>query len=107
MNCAGGYGIQCGRASYWHQPRAHPENCWLDGLRLEAKGTSTDQPVWPCWDSVYRSAFERPKAVLGRQSETLAGAVLWVLPNPSGLNAHYQVQDFSHLFRELRLSIIS
>jgi double-stranded uracil-DNA glycosylase len=50
----------------------------------------------------YRSAFNRPKAVLGLQTETLAGAPLWVLPNPSGLNAHYRAKDFAHLFHELR-----
>ena len=50
----------------------------------------------------YRSAFRRPKAELGRQPETLAGAQLWILPNPSGLNAHYQLEDFARLFRELR-----
>jgi double-stranded uracil-DNA glycosylase len=50
----------------------------------------------------YRSAFNRPKAALGLQTETLAGAPLWVLPNPSGLNAHYRAKDFAHLFHELR-----
>jgi TDG/mug DNA glycosylase family protein len=50
----------------------------------------------------YRQAFARPKAGLGRQPEDLAGAELWVLPNPSGLNAHYQLEDFARLFRELR-----
>src|SRR3954453_20661781 len=37
-----------------------------------------------------RVAFARPKAVVGRQPDALEGAALWVLPNPSGLNAHYQ-----------------
>lgn len=40
--------------------------------------------------TAYRTAFGRPKAVIGPQPESLAGAALWVLPNPSGLNAHYQ-----------------
>jgi TDG/mug DNA glycosylase family protein len=40
--------------------------------------------------SAYRTAFRRPKAVIGPQPESLADAALWVLPNPSGLNAHYQ-----------------
>ncbi|HST67691.1 MAG TPA: mismatch-specific DNA-glycosylase [Mycobacteriales bacterium] len=40
--------------------------------------------------TAYRTAFRRPKAVIGPQPETLEGAALWVLPNPSGLNAHYQ-----------------
>jgi double-stranded uracil-DNA glycosylase len=40
--------------------------------------------------TAYRTAFRRPRAVIGPQPESLAGAALWVLPNPSGLNAHYQ-----------------
>lgn len=50
----------------------------------------------------YRVAFERPHAALGRQGEDLAGAALWVLPNPSGLNAHFKPRDFATLFRRLR-----
>jgi len=50
----------------------------------------------------YRSAFGRPRAVLGRQPEKMAGASLWVLPNPSGLNAHYQLADLGRLLAELR-----
>lgn len=50
----------------------------------------------------YRIAFARPAATLGRQLETLGGAVLWVLPNPSGLNAHYQLADLVGLFRQMR-----
>jgi TDG/mug DNA glycosylase family protein len=52
--------------------------------------------------SAYRAAFDRPEATLGLQAETLGGARLWVLPNPSGLNAHYQLKDLARLFRELR-----
>ena len=50
----------------------------------------------------YRAAFARPKAGLGRQPESLGETVLWVLPNPSGLNAHYQPADLARLFAELR-----
>jgi TDG/mug DNA glycosylase family protein len=50
----------------------------------------------------YRKAFGKPRAVLGRQSESLAGATLWVLPNPSGLNAHYQLADLVRSFRALQ-----
>jgi TDG/mug DNA glycosylase family protein len=53
----------------------------------------------------YRSAFNRPQATLGPQPETLSGAILWVLPNPSGLNAHYRPVDFARLFEELRLAV--
>lgn len=53
----------------------------------------------------YRTAFGRPKATIGRQVDTLADAVLWVLPNPSGLNAHYQPRDLAKLFGELRRAV--
>lgn len=52
----------------------------------------------------YRSAFQHPKAVVGPQAEDLGGARLWVLPNPSGLNAHYQIDDLAEIFRSLRLA---
>jgi len=50
----------------------------------------------------YRTAFERPKAAIGRQPETLGGANLWLFPNPSGLNAHYPLPGLIPLFVELR-----
>jgi double-stranded uracil-DNA glycosylase len=50
----------------------------------------------------YRTAFGRPRAVIGRQTESLAGAGLWILPNPSGLNAHYQLPDLVREFAALR-----
>ena len=46
-------------------------------------------------------AFGSPSA-LGPQQEDLGGARLWVLPNPSGLNAHYQLDDLTERFRALR-----
>jgi double-stranded uracil-DNA glycosylase len=52
----------------------------------------------------YRTAFAQPKAVIGEQAERIAGARVWVLPNPSGLNANYQLPDLVRLFRELRKS---
>jgi double-stranded uracil-DNA glycosylase len=52
--------------------------------------------------SAYRAAFHRPEAVLGLQPEPLGEARLWVLPNPSGLNAHYRLEDLARLYAELR-----
>jgi double-stranded uracil-DNA glycosylase len=52
--------------------------------------------------SSYRTAFQQPKASLGRQAATIGDAVVWVLPNPSGLNAHYQLPVLARLFREMR-----
>jgi TDG/mug DNA glycosylase family protein len=51
----------------------------------------------------YRTAFERPDAKIGLQTETIGDGRLWVLPNPSGLNAHYQLDDLVQLFAELRV----
>ena len=50
----------------------------------------------------YRTAFNKPKAVVGRQEDQWGHTVLWVLPNPSGLNAHYQRADLERVFRELK-----
>ena len=53
----------------------------------------------------YRSAFCRPKARVGRQPELLGRASLWVLPNPSGLNANHQLADLARAFGALRESV--
>ena len=53
----------------------------------------------------YRAAFDRPKARPGRQEEKLEAATVWVLPNPSGLNANYRPDDLARLFRELREAV--
>jgi TDG/mug DNA glycosylase family protein len=50
----------------------------------------------------YRSAFDRPRATVGRQLEPLETAIVWVLPNPSGLNANHQLPDLVKTFRALR-----
>jgi TDG/mug DNA glycosylase family protein len=52
--------------------------------------------------TAYRTAFDRPKAMLGRQPEPLEGSALWLLPNPSGLNAHYQLPELIALFESVR-----
>ena len=52
--------------------------------------------------STYRIAFSRPRAKVGRQEEAFEGAVAWVLPNPSGLNAHYQQPALTAAYAELR-----
>ncbi len=53
----------------------------------------------------YRVAFQRPRATLGLQPETLEGVPVWVLPNPSGLNAHYQPPALAQLFATLREAV--
>jgi TDG/mug DNA glycosylase family protein len=51
--------------------------------------------------TAYRQAFGQPRAVAGRQPEDLAGAELWVAPNPSGLNAHASLASLAADYREL------
>jgi double-stranded uracil-DNA glycosylase len=76
------------------------------GQKLRAK-VEHYRPQWLAvlGISAYRTAFGQPKAVLGPQSARIGETRLWVLPNPSGLNAHYQAQDLARLFQELRLAV--
>lgn len=55
--------------------------------------------------SAYRKAFGRRKATVGEQTQALAGAGLWVLPNPSGLNTHYPLDDLARVYAELRVVV--
>lgn len=50
----------------------------------------------------YCQAFGIKSAAVGKQAERFEGAEVWVLPNPSGLNANYQLPDLVKLFRQLR-----
>ena len=52
--------------------------------------------------TAWRSAFGRPRAILGVQPERVGGAVTWVAPNPSGLNAHFQLPDLARSYAALR-----
>jgi TDG/mug DNA glycosylase family protein len=52
--------------------------------------------------TAYRTAFGRPKAAMGRQDHEIGGVRVWVLPNPSGLNAHYSAAALAAAFAELR-----
>jgi TDG/mug DNA glycosylase family protein len=56
--------------------------------------------------TAYRTAFHAPAAALGLQPETVGSTRIWVLPNPSGLNAHYQPDRLAQLFAELREAAI-
>jgi TDG/mug DNA glycosylase family protein len=50
----------------------------------------------------YRTAFGESKAGLGKQPDKIGETDVWLLPNPSGLNAHYQLADFIEMFRKLK-----
>ena len=71
--------------------------------RLESK-IRKHRPAWLAVLGIgaYRTAFGNPRAVLGRQPEPFAGAAVWILPNPSGLNAHHQPARLARDFAALR-----
>jgi double-stranded uracil-DNA glycosylase len=54
--------------------------------------------------TAYRIAFDEPRAVLGRQPERLGDAELWVVPNPSGLNAHETIDTLAAAYREVAVA---
>lgn len=55
--------------------------------------------------SAYRVAFEKPTAGIGIQEQTIGNTKLWVLPNPSGLNAHFPPWKLAEVYQELRLFV--
>jgi TDG/mug DNA glycosylase family protein len=74
------------------------------GRRLLERKVRRSGPRWVAVVGVtaYRAAFDRPDARLGEQPDRLAVARVWVLPNPSGLNAHHRPADFGRAFAALR-----
>ena len=76
----------------------------LEGGRLLEEKVARLQPSWLAVLGVtaYRGAFRQRQAQVGLQEERVAGARVWVLPNPSGLNAHYSADDLAAEFARLR-----
>ena len=76
----------------------------LAGAELLTAKVSRYRPQWLAVVGVtaYRTAFRRPKAVFGAQAETIGVTRIWVLPNPSGLNAHYTPDSLAAAFALLR-----
>lgn len=74
------------------------------GMKVLTRKIRRHKPKWLAvlGLTAYRTAFGRPAAVIGPQPEWLAETRLWVLPSPSGLNAHYQLDDLGALFAELK-----
>jgi TDG/mug DNA glycosylase family protein len=77
-------------------------------IRLEEKV----RRFTPSWLAVvgigaYRTAFHRPRAAFGLQPEMFGNCKVWVLPNPSGLNAHFSPKDLARVFQELRIAVES
>lgn len=79
---------------------------WAGRRRLEQK-VRRYAPRWVAVVGIgaYRTAFRRPRAVAGGQLERLGPSALWVLPNPSGLNANHQIEELSQAFEELRMVV--
>jgi double-stranded uracil-DNA glycosylase len=75
--------------------------------RLERK-VRRYQPAFVAFAGMdaYRVAFGRLRARLGRQREMLGGSVVWLLPNPSGAQAAYRLDDLVRLFRSLRRAAV-
>ncbi len=75
-----------------------------DGARRLVRKVRRHRPAVVAFLGVtaYRTAFDRPKAKLGQQAERFGESAVWVLPNPSGLNAHYQLAGLAKLYGELR-----
>lgn len=78
-----------------------PDEVRAGGARLEALvARRRPRAVAVLGMGAYRTAFGRPRAGPGRQRETIAGAPVWVVPNPSGLQARYGVEEIAELLRE-------
>ncbi|MFF5985711.1 G/U mismatch-specific DNA glycosylase [Prauserella flavalba] len=82
----------------------------LTAEELRAGGVALTKKVAryrPGWLAVvgitaYRAAFGRPKAVVGPQEDQVSGVPVWLLPNPSGLNAHWTPATLAEEFARLR-----
>lgn len=77
---------------------------YREGGRLLRDKVLRYRPRWLAVVGIgaYRVAFEDPKAAMGRQSLTVGDTSVWVLPNPSGLNAHYTLDTLAAAYAELR-----
>jgi len=74
------------------------------GKRILARKVKRYAPRWVAVVGIgaYRVAFARPRAQIGAQPERLGPAGIWVLPNPSGLNANHQLPELAAHFRALK-----
>ena len=80
-----------------------PEELRAGGERLRRTvATWRPRTVAVLGVTAFRAAFEAPAARLGRQPTPIDETPVWVLPNPSGLNAHYQLPQLIELFRDFR-----
>jgi double-stranded uracil-DNA glycosylase len=78
---------------------------FTEGARLLAGKLQQLRPAWLAVLGVtaYRAAFGHPRAAVGPQDEAIGPARVWVLPNPSGLNAHWTADSLAAEFARLRI----
>jgi double-stranded uracil-DNA glycosylase len=96
-------------------PRATAQASELSPAELRAGGArlaalvAERRPRWVAVAGVtaYRQAFDIKKARIGPQTETIGGAPLWIVPNPSGLNAHWTLAAITGEFRRLHTVAIN
>lgn len=76
----------------------------IEGRRRLERKVRRYAPRWLAVAGIgaYRVAFDNPRAVVGPQEGAIGPTRIWVLPNPSGLNAHHQPKDLARAFRALR-----
>jgi TDG/mug DNA glycosylase family protein len=77
---------------------------FTDGAARLREVVASCRPAWLAVVGIgaYRRGFDDPKAIVGRQTATIGDTGIWVLPNPSGLNANYQLPDLTAAFADLR-----
>jgi TDG/mug DNA glycosylase family protein len=82
----------------------HRDELVAGAVALRAK-VRRHRPAWLAVVGItaYRTGFEDPSARVGRQPGRLGRTGVWVLPNPSGLNAHYGLDGLAAAFAELRV----
>lgn len=105
---AAGYGITCmvARATVGAQ-ELRPEEYRAGARRLE-EVARTWNPGLFCFLGIgaYRTGFNRRGAAVGLQQESIEGVPVWVLPSPSGLNAHCPPAEFARLLREVAAHLV-
>jgi len=76
---------------------------YIEGGRVLAEKVARHDPkvVMVAGIGAYRLAYRRPRATVGLQEESIGGAETWVVPNPSGLNAHETVDSLARAYREV------
>ena len=76
------------------------------GARRLERLVRKHRPVYVAFLGIgaYRTAYGRPGASIGPQPDRIGDARVWLLPNPSGLNAHHQLPALTVAFRRLRVA---